>query len=445
MQQKTVFISYRRALSKHLARSIYQDLKMNGWDVFLDVNTIDSGDFDRIILNQIGARAHFILLISPDSLKRCANPGDWVLREIEEAVRLNRNIVPIVEEGADFTREMGYLPTEVQAIVSKKNALPLPHFFFDPAMDMLRTRFLKTPEYIRITDVPVGEQAEVQRRLQQVEAQASSPLPAQRSGEGPGVRAMQRARTFAGKRNRDWEPYVTTFDDLKIKDMPFCLVPVGTFNMGSDDGHYNDEQPVHSQRIEQPYWIAQFPVTNAQWKVAVQAGAVKEPYKTGDALKWYRDPAMADAPVVGVNWFMARDFAAWMGCRLPSEMEWEYAARGVESLRYPWGNVWNPEIPVWEKNSGGKPASVTSRPEGKSWVAAWHMIGNVWEWTSSLFKPYPYRAQDGRERDTRDSTNVLRGASWRYSHAAPLRSACRLSSGAPGDHSGSEGFRLARS
>src|SRR5689334_10823397 len=108
MEQKTVFISYRRAISKHLARSIYQDLKMNGWDVFLDVNTIDSGDFDRIILNQIGARAHFILLISKGSLERCANKGDWVLKEIEEAVRLNRNIVPIIEEEAKFADEINY-------------------------------------------------------------------------------------------------------------------------------------------------------------------------------------------------------------------------------------------------------------------------------------------------------------------------------------------------
>lgn len=80
MEQKTVFISYRREKSKHLARAIYQDLRMHGWDVFLDVTTIDSGDFDRIILNQIAARAHFILLISPGALERCASPGDWLRR-----------------------------------------------------------------------------------------------------------------------------------------------------------------------------------------------------------------------------------------------------------------------------------------------------------------------------------------------------------------------------
>jgi hypothetical protein len=102
MEQKSVFISYRRALGEHFARSIFQDLKMNGWDVLLDVNTIDSGDFDRIILNQIGARAHFILLISQGSLERCTDSSDWVLREVREAIQLERNIVPVIEEGADF-------------------------------------------------------------------------------------------------------------------------------------------------------------------------------------------------------------------------------------------------------------------------------------------------------------------------------------------------------
>jgi hypothetical protein len=156
MTQNTVFISCRRDFSKHLAHSIYMDLRSNGWDVFLDVNTIDSGDFDRTILNQIGARAHFVLLISPGSLERCANSGDWVLREIEEAVRLERNIVPILEEGADFTREMSYLPAELRAVISGKNSLPLTYFYFEDGVEMLRSRFLKTPEYISITTPPAN-------------------------------------------------------------------------------------------------------------------------------------------------------------------------------------------------------------------------------------------------------------------------------------------------
>lgn len=171
MEDKTVFISYRRALSKHLARSIYIDLRSNDWDVFLDVNTIDSGDFDRIILNQIGARVHFILLISTGSLQRCTNPGDWVLREIQEAVRLNRNIIPVIEEDVDFAQEMSYLTSDLCAIVSKKNSVRLLHDYFDEGVERLRTRFLKSPEYITLTKPPAREQAEVARRMAAFEAE----------------------------------------------------------------------------------------------------------------------------------------------------------------------------------------------------------------------------------------------------------------------------------
>ncbi len=164
-QQKTVFISCRRSLSRYLARSIYQHLKMHQWDVFLDVNTIDSGDFDRIILEQIAARAHFILLISEGSLERCSNPGDWLVREMQEAVRLERNIVPVFDEGVRFRDELKHLPDELATIIRKKNALPLSHFFFDAAMEMLRTRFLKTPEYIQTTDISKNDQIEVKERI----------------------------------------------------------------------------------------------------------------------------------------------------------------------------------------------------------------------------------------------------------------------------------------
>jgi formylglycine-generating enzyme required for sulfatase activity len=259
--------------------------------------------------------------------------------------------------------------------------------------------------------------------------------------------ALDRARVFNGQRNADWQAFVTTFPDLKIPDMPFCLVPTGTFQMGSDDGHDNDETPVHPQTIERPYWIAQYPVTNAQWAEAVKAGAVPEPLEAGGSLKWYKDKTMAAAPVVGVTWLMASDFAAWVGCRLPTELEWEYAARGVESLRYPWGDDWDDNIPVWDKNSGGKPAVVTTKAEGKSWINAWHMIGNVWEWTSSLYERYPYQREDGRELHAGNSTDVryvLRGGSWRNGFAGFLHSVCRVSKG-PDLWDFILGFRLARS
>jgi formylglycine-generating enzyme required for sulfatase activity len=222
-----------------------------------------------------------------------------------------------------------------------------------------------------------------------------------------------RLLAFTGKHNRDWQPYITTFPDLKIASMEFCLVPPGVFQMGSEDGDDN-EKPSHSQMLSQPYWLAKYPVTNAQWRDAVSAGAVKPP-EGESALKWYQDSQMANCPVVGVSWFDASQFCVWLGCRLPTEREWEYAARGVDNLVYSWGKDWDETKVVWNKNSGGKPNPVSSKPEGAAWVGALHLSGNVWEWTSSLYQPYPYQADDGREVDTGNRTNVwcvLRGGSW---------------------------------
>lgn len=431
MQQNTVFISYRRVMSKHLARSIYIHLQVHGWDVFLDVNTIDSGDFDRIILNQIGARAHFILLISAGALERCAQANDWVLREIQEAVRLERNIVPIVEEGADFQRELAYLPVEIRDAISKKNALPLPHFFFDAALEMLRTRFLKAPEYIPVQEISAIERHEVQRRLLNME-------------NAPAFdEAVSLAQVFKGKRNQDWHPFTTTFPDLPIPETSFCLVPVGAFTMGG--GEFSIEHPAHVQQIKSPYWIGQYPITNAEWRQAVNLGVVSEPHHVGDALTWYHDPQFARAPVVGIDASMAKSFAAWMGCQLPSEVEWEYAVRGVESWLYAWGNDWTPSKSIYLVNSGNKPALITTKPEGKSWVGAWHMIGNVWEWTRSRYEPYPYHAQDGREQDQNmgNAHRILRGGSFGLSGEEMMRASFRYDE-SPASYDLNWGLRLVR-
>src|SRR5215813_1147434 len=92
----TVFLSYRRHVSAFIARAVFQDLRQHGYDVFMDVESIDSGQFDTIILNQIAARAHFLVILTPGALDRCQEPDDWLRREIERAIALGRNVVPIL-------------------------------------------------------------------------------------------------------------------------------------------------------------------------------------------------------------------------------------------------------------------------------------------------------------------------------------------------------------
>ena len=99
--EKTVFLSYRRT-NTPWALAIFQNLTQHGYDVFFDYDGIASGDFERVILANITARAHFLVLLTPSALERCGDPADWLRREIETALANHRNIVPLLLEGFDF-------------------------------------------------------------------------------------------------------------------------------------------------------------------------------------------------------------------------------------------------------------------------------------------------------------------------------------------------------
>ena len=143
--EKTVFLSYRRTNSGW-ALAIFKDLTQHGYDVFFDYTGIASGDFERVILENIIARAHFLVLLTPSALERCGDPVDWLRREVETALDSKRNIVPLMLEGFDFgapaiaSQLAGSL-----AALKHYNALHIPTGFFDEAMERLRTKFLNVP------------------------------------------------------------------------------------------------------------------------------------------------------------------------------------------------------------------------------------------------------------------------------------------------------------
>jgi tetratricopeptide (TPR) repeat protein len=140
--EKTVFISYRRT-NMPWALAIYQNLTAHGYDVFFDYETIASGDFEQIILGNIRARAHFLVILTPSALERCDNPDDWLRREIETALDEKRNIVPIFLEGFDFgSPSISKYLTGKLANLKKYNGQNVPAGFFDEAMDKIRNKYL---------------------------------------------------------------------------------------------------------------------------------------------------------------------------------------------------------------------------------------------------------------------------------------------------------------
>jgi len=143
--EKTVFLSYRRT-NVSWALLIFRDLTQHGYDVFFDYTGIGSGDFERAIVENITARAHFLVLLTPTALERCDDPADLFRREIETALANQRNIVPLMLEGFDFaTPKIAAQLTGTLAALKRYNGLPVPPNYFEAAMERLRSTFLNVP------------------------------------------------------------------------------------------------------------------------------------------------------------------------------------------------------------------------------------------------------------------------------------------------------------
>jgi len=230
-------------------------------------------------------------------------------------------------------------------------------------------------------------------------------------------------------RNADWTPITQEFNGVTM-----VLVPAGRFEMGSTaaqidaafaicqqaadnnatcERNWYEDELIPAQGNNQtiaPFWLDETEVTRAHYAACVADGQCEDTlasdYSTTD-----------EQPINNVTWFQATAYCTWRDGRLPTEAEWEYAARGPDEWIFPWGNSFdgtranhcdgNCGAASWasgfnyvnEENDDGYvvTAPVGSYPLGASWVGALDMSGNVWEWTSSLYQPYPYDGQEGRK------------------------------------------------
>lgn len=261
----------------------------------------------------------------------------------------------------------------------------------------------------------------------------------------------------------------------------FVEVPEGPFLMGERDNQHKPVLPA--------YYLGRYPVTNAQYAAFMEAGGYGEPrywpearkakvWKDGSVKGWLDDgfsPGrrrfgspfdLPNHPIAGVCWYEALAYCRWLTeqmrdsdqcpkplCRLlsegwsvtlPSEAEWEKAARGDDGRLYPWAGEPDPNRANYDDTGIGTTSAVGCFPLGESLYHCLDMSGNVWEWTRSKYKEYPYRHEDGREQlDESDDERVLRGGAFNFTDG-DCRCACR-DGGDPGDRNGLVGFRLALS
>ena len=193
-------------------------------------------------------------------------------------------------------------------------------------------------------------------------------------------------------------------------------VPKGPFLMGTDDSEaFDDEKPRHQVDVEE-FWIGKYAVTNEQF----QRFVTETGYDAGRSWKDLAAKWGPTAPVVYVSYDDAQAYCRWAGLRLPTEAWREKAARGTKGWKFPWGDPWDPKLAWSFENSDRKAHPVDSLPEGASPYGCLNMAGNVWEWTSTIYKPYPYKATDGREEAASRQIRVLRGGAW-YTYSGSLR------------------------
>jgi formylglycine-generating enzyme required for sulfatase activity len=421
-----LFISYRRsawAFTHRLGDALKTALPQ--YEFFIDLYGVDQDDFERAILSNLHNSQAVLVSVTPETFdQRIHNADDWVRKEIAEALRLNKPIIQVGMNGL-YAPEKG-LPSDIQGVAKKQGVAIYPDYW----------------------------QAGVERLAEFIQKVV------------PTSAASQTRQPQLGDR---WTEPKT---GLKM-----VYVPPGEFLMGSTPSQaeaafeqakrehegspkewFMVEVPQHRVRITRGFWLGLTPVTNAMYAKFVAAGGyTTHTYWTPEGWQWkgnrtgpdnYDGFTAPDQPRVGVTWYEAVAFCNWAGLRLPTEAEWEYAARGPQNRVYPWGDTFDPNRVIYRQNSGGKthPVGEGIRVAGASWVGALDMSGNVWEWGADWYDANTYATSPADDPSGPPAGNwrVLRGGSWVNDITPALRGANRTWN-SPDVRLSGDGFRCARS
>jgi formylglycine-generating enzyme required for sulfatase activity len=391
-----IFICYAREDEDFVLR-LAANLKQRGVPVWLDQwNIPPSADWDLAIDDALYDCARFLIILTPAAV---ASPE--VRGELRTALDENKPILPVLYQACRIPRQLRLIQH-----IDFTSSGPDDHILLGQVL-----RALGVP-------IPGTETSEV--------SETSEVLP----------RLLAR---------QPFEPEI-------------ILIPAGEFLMGSDPTKdkdaRDDEQPQHTLYLPD-YYLAKTPVTNAQYAAFVQATGHRVPNVDESWAKPYNwsgttpPKGKEDHPVVLVSWHDAVDYCNWLAevtskpyC-LPSEAEWEKGARGSNGRIYPWDNQWDAKRCNTVEGGKGGTTPVGAYPEGASPYDLLDIAGNVWEWTRSVFKDYPYVSGDGREDLKSGGSRVLRGGSWDY-YQGYARCAFRFR-GYPVSRDLSLGFRVAAS
>ena len=388
--ERTVFISYRRK-DISWALAVYQYLTSQKYDVFFDYTSLQSGDFEEVIVSNIRARAHFLLILTPTALDRCHEPGDWLRREIETAVDEKRNIIPMFFDGFSFGMpSVAEKLTGKLAAINRYNGLEVPPGYFLEAMERLRTRYLNIPLNAVIRPVPT----QVRKVVQETQEAANKAVEEQKEdleklvkpAENEGRAAMVGNSKGAGgsppgkgkgggwMKNHSntrffgiaagvllvlalvvirilWD--TPPMEPTAVMETPATVsqaTQVSTMNpqaaelgVGSTmlfekdgmtlfyvpEGDFSMGGTTSDEKPIHTVLLSAFWIDRTEVTNAMYAKCVADQgcEKPGN-LDRYNNSQYSNHPVTNVTWEMANAYCTWAGRRLPTEAEWEKAAAG---------------------------------------------------------------------------------------------------------------------
>jgi len=448
---KQVFLSYSRK-DLRFVEKLAADLQQAGYDVWYDLSDIEGGDRWAIEIQTAIDRCDVcVTVISSNSIV-----SEWVEKEFLYASNVGKKVIPVLLEWTTlplWLMNIHYIDMRGRSyqdnfprlrVAIDEEEKPLPVLESVKGLGTLGSVWIWgiVAAVILILAAVFGLPALTGGPTSTPEVFLAGALPASNPTFTPAPVTETPTPVPSSTATEVASPTETTVPTLALetkdaKGVEMVLVPAGIFKMGCNKG-VACEGPAHVVDMD-AFYVDKFEVTNAQYLACELDLHCNQPKNT----RYYDNPNYSSHPVVFIDWDMAANYCAWRGARLPTEAEWEKAARasGTEMLAYPWGDRFNGDLLNFcdiNCTSSGKnrsyndgysdTAPVGSYEGGKSPYGAYDMAGNVIEWVADWYdEDYYFSSPSNDPQGPEDGIyRVLRGGSW-YNNSSYVRTFVRTS------------------